>query len=103
MKKIEEINKKFDEKFDYVNESPTIKNKIKSFYRQQILSLIEELEGKKKKKKKTIKKTNTKYICNHDFKRNPLQQVMSEQERRIGDYIQIGSGFCWSERRWVTK
>ena len=51
--KIEEINKLFDEKFprfEYMdvfacNAKPS---NIKKFYTQQILSLIEELEGKKK-------------------------------------------------------
>ena len=55
--KIKEINKKFDEEFAYMIEpisgeavvlNTNSPKEIKSFYTQQILSLIEELEDKEK-------------------------------------------------------
>lgn len=53
--KIKEINKKFDKKFIFRDSKGsatfsygTNPINIKSFYSKQILSLIEELEGKKK-------------------------------------------------------
>lgn len=51
MKTIKEINKKFDERFPHlvafsIELAEERRTAIKSFYTQQILSLIEELEGK---------------------------------------------------------
>jgi hypothetical protein len=58
MKTIEEINKKFDKKFGQFLVGQGDKTfgelNIKKFYTQQILSLIEELEGKLPKKEKEI-------------------------------------------------
>lgn len=58
MKTIKEINKKFDERFPHlvafsIELAEERRTAIKSFYTQQILSLIEELEGKIPKKMKS--------------------------------------------------
>ena len=54
MKTIKEINKLFDKEFYYVNglNNVSIRKEIKSFWNEQILSLIEELEGKLDEMKK---------------------------------------------------
>ena len=79
MKTIKEINKKFDEKwsFCFPNEKQFVGpyNVIKFFWNEQILSLIEELEGKKTKK-------------------DMVEEIEKVKMKPEGDYIKI-SGSQW--------